>query len=228
MIFNIGNFSDPWYIIQILLSLPIVLFSLSFHEASHAYAAYKMGDDTAKNLGRLTLNPLKHLDPVGAVAMLFFGIGWAKPVPIMTRNFEKPKLGMILSAGAGPLSNLVLSIIGVLIYVPVYHFIYLPHHTNPFVIAITMFFNLFHYLNLSLAIFNLLPVPPLDGSRVLLGFLPERLYFGIMKYENYIRLGFIALIFILNRFNISIVGWIVNPISNGMKDIIELIPIFKL
>ena len=102
MIFNISNLSNPQYIIQILLSLPIVLFSLSFHEASHAYAAYKMGDDTAKNLGRLTLNPLKHLDPVGALAMLLIGIGWAKPVPIMTRNFENPKRGMIISAAAGP------------------------------------------------------------------------------------------------------------------------------
>lgn len=225
MIFNFQYLSDPQYIVQLLLSLPIVLFSLAFHEASHAYVAHKLGDDTAKNLGRLTLNPLKHIDPVGALSMLFFGIGWAKPVPIMTRNFEKPKLGMILSAGAGPLSNLILSIIGVIIYVPVAWFI---GRTNAVTSAVCTFLYLFHYMNLSLAIFNLFPVPPLDGSRVLLGFLPENLYFGIMKYENYIRLGFIAVIFALNRFNISIVGWIVEPISDGMIWLITRIPIFTV
>ena len=224
MIFNISNLSNPQYIIQILLSLPIVLFSLSFHEASHAYAAYKMGDDTAKNLGRLTLNPLKHLDPVGALAMLLIGIGWAKPVPIMTRNFENPKRGMIISAAAGPLSNLVLSIIGVLIYVP---FAWFVGSGSAVTSAMCTFFYLFHYLNLSLAIFNLLPVPPLDGSRVLLGFLPEKLYFGVMKYENYIRLGFLAVLFALNYFNISIVGWVCEPISDGMIWLITRIPIFR-
>lgn len=224
MIFNLGNLSNPQYIVQLLLSLPIVLFSLSFHEASHAYVAYRLGDDTAKNLGRLTLNPFKHIDPVGAVSMLFFGIGWAKPVPIMSRNFNKPKLGMILSAGAGPLSNLILSIIGVILYVPVAWFV---GSTNAVTSAICTFLYLFHYMNLALAIFNLLPVPPLDGSRVLFGFLPEKLYFGVMKYEGYVRILFLIAIFAMNYFNISIVGWICEPISDGMIWLITRIPIFR-
>lgn len=225
MLFNLSNFTNPYYIVQLLLSIPIVLFSLSFHEASHAYAAHKLGDDTAKNLGRLTLNPLKHLDPIGALAMLFFGIGWAKPVPILTRNFDHPKRGMIISAAAGPLSNLILSVVGVLLYVP---FAYFLGSSNAFTSAVSTFLYLFHYMNLALAVFNLLPIPPLDGSRVLFGFLPDRLYFGIMKYERYIQIGFIALILILhNFFNFSIVSFVCEPMSNGMIWLIRLIPIFR-
>lgn len=224
MIFNLGNFSNPQYLVSILLSIPVVLFSLSFHEASHAYAAHKMGDDTAKNLGRMTLNPFKHLDPFGALAMIFVGIGWAKPVPIMTRNFEHPKRGMIISAAAGPLSNLILSIIGVLFYVP---FAWYVGFSNAFTSAVCQFFFLFHYLNLSLAIFNLLPVPPLDGSRVLLGFLPERAYFGIMKYENIIRIAFIGILLVLSYLNISIIGWVCEPVSNGMIWLVTRLPIFR-
>ena len=102
-------------LISVILSLPIILFSLSFHEFSHAWVAHKMGDDTARNLGRLTLNPFAHLDPMGALCMLLFGFGWAKPVPITSRNFDKPKKGMALSALAGPVSNLLLGLIGVLL-----------------------------------------------------------------------------------------------------------------
>ena len=99
-------------LVWLLLRIPVVLLSLSFHEMSHAYVAYKMGDETAKNLGRLTMNPIKHLDPIGSISLILFGMGWAKPVPIMTRNFDKPKKGMALTALAGPVSNLMLSIIG--------------------------------------------------------------------------------------------------------------------
>ena len=110
-----GNFSRE-IIIQVLMSIPVILLAFSVHESAHAWVAYKLGDPTARNLGRITLNPLKHLDPIGTVSMLLFGVGYAKPVPIRARNFKNPKWGMCLSAAAGPLSNLILGFIGSMIF----------------------------------------------------------------------------------------------------------------
>ena len=113
MLLDLWTANDPkQLIISILLTVPIVMISLSVHEAAHAYIAYKMGDPTARNLGRLTINPMKHLDLVGSLMMLFVGYGWAKPVPINTRYFKNPTKGMALTARAGPLSNLMLAFIG--------------------------------------------------------------------------------------------------------------------
>ena len=115
MLFNILNGGREG-LITALLCLPVILFSLSFHEAAHGYVAYKLGDPTARNLGRLTLNPMKHLDPFGALAMLLIGFGWAKPVPIVARNFKNPRWGMGISAIAGPVSNLILGIVGCVLF----------------------------------------------------------------------------------------------------------------
>ena len=118
MLLDLLTANDPkQLIISILLTVPIVMISLSVHEAAHAYIAYKMGDPTARNLGRLTINPMKHLDLVGSLMMLFVGYGWAKPVPINTRYFKNPKKGMALTALAGPVSNLILAFIGLICYV---------------------------------------------------------------------------------------------------------------
>ncbi|MCL2212343.1 MAG: site-2 protease family protein, partial [Oscillospiraceae bacterium] len=113
-LFERGNTQQA--IVWLLLALPVLLFSFSFHEAAHAFAANKMGDPTAKNLGRLTMNPAKHIDPVGFGAMLLVGIGWAKPVPVHTRYFKDPKKGMAFTAAAGPLSNVLLAFVGVIGY----------------------------------------------------------------------------------------------------------------
>ena len=102
-------------LVSILLSLPCILFALTFHEVSHGYAAYRLGDSTARNFGRLTLNPVKHLDPVGFFCMLLFGFGWAKPVPVNTRNFRKPRSGMALTAAAGPAANLLLGLLSAML-----------------------------------------------------------------------------------------------------------------
>lgn len=179
---------------MLLLEIPVVLFSLSFHEFAHGYVAYRCGDSTAKAYGRLTLNPLKHLDPIGAVCMFLTGYGWAKPVPINSRYFKKPRRDILLVAAAGPLSNFVLAIafalLGALVVV-VDHFF-----TFSSAWVLYLFTNLGVLLNLSLAIFNLIPLPPLDGSRILTCLLPHRLaarYSQIERYSRYILLGLIAL-----------------------------------
>lgn len=177
-------------LIQILLSIPVIIFSLSLHECSHAIAANAMGDHTARNMGRMTLNPFKHLDPVGTVLMLLCGFGWAKPVPINARNFRdgkvSPKWGMAISALAGPISNLLLGFVSYqLFYLSFMQ--YIETQSNIWLILYLLFL-VSSTLNTYLAIFNLLPIPPLDGSRILFTFLPAKYYFEIMRYERYISI----------------------------------------
>lgn len=185
---------------MLLLEIPVVLFSLSFHEFAHGYAAYRCGDSTAKAYGRLTLNPLKHLDPIGAVCMFLTGYGWAKPVPVNSRYFKKPRRDMLLVAAAGPLSNLALAIafalLGALVVVINYFFTF----SSAWVLY--LFTEIGVLLNLSLAVFNLVPLPPLDGSRILTCLLPHRLaarYLQIERYSRYILMGFIALSYLSPR-----------------------------
>ena len=160
------------YILELLLTVPTVLLSLTFHEWAHAFVAYKLGDNTAKYQGRLTLNPFVHLDVVGSICMLLCGFGWAKPVPVNMLNFKNPKGGMALTALAGPAINLILGIVGCLIYSVLSLFI-VPSG-NLVLYYILYFFYQFGYLNIFLAIFNLIPLPPFDGSKVLYYFLPYK------------------------------------------------------
>ncbi len=197
-------------VISLLLTLPIILIALSTHEASHAFIAYKMGDRTAYNLGRMTFNPIKHLDPIGFISMLIFGYGWAKPVPINARNFKNPKRGMAFTAIAGPVSNLILGVIGSVLYAcSVYmNFRLSLNGISGFganVAGVVMiFFYYFALMNLTLAVFNLIPLPPFDGSRFVSLFLPAKWYFKIMKYERYFMIGILLLSVICSRvFNFS-------------------------
>ncbi len=190
-----GIFGDmSLYFITLVLTVPIVLFSLSFHEFAHAYTAYRLGDPTAKHMGRLTLNPLKHMDPLGAVCMLLFRVGWANPVPVDPRYFKDSKKGMALVAAMGPLANLLLSFLGAGLYMLAFRFYSLA--SNALIASLLNLLCLllyqFHYLNLFLAIFNLIPLPPFDGSRILFLFLNHRQYFAIMKYERTIQLLFLV------------------------------------
>lgn len=198
-----------------ILTLPIALISLSVHETCHAYAAYRLGDPTGRNLGRVTLNPLKHIDPIGFLCMLLFRVGWAKPVMINSRNFSKPKRDMALVGAAGPASNLVLALIfTLLLRVTMIFSKYFEKDLNEAyiglsfgetynvsigftmlsILAVLMFLGI--VLNLSLAVFNLLPVPPLDGSRIFYSFLPTKIYFGLMKYERIIAIVLLALLYL--------------------------------
>ena len=193
---NDGNIQS--YIVQLLLTLPVVLLSLSVHETAHGYVAYRLGDPTAHSMGRLTLNPLKHLDLFGFLSMILLGFGWAKPVPVNARYFKNPKRDMALTGLAGPLSNLLLALVFAVAMKSFY--LALPYLPIPNTTVSTMlgFFHdfLFYgiYLNVAFAIFNLLPVPPMDGSRLLFAVLPSPLYFKIMRYEQYIYIGMILLL----------------------------------
>lgn len=221
MMFNFNMAQLPIY----LMRIPVILLALTVHEAAHGFMSYKLGDYTAKITGRLSLNPLRHLDPVGTICMLIFGFGWAKPVPIDTRNFKNPKRDMALSALAGPVSNLIMAFIGVFLFMTAEKFLGLSaYQGNTFAYAILLFLSVFYSLNIGLAVFNLLPIPPLDGSRIFLSFLPTRLYFRVMQYERYIMLIMFALIFlgVLNR----PLSWLIMNVINGMFKIIGFLPFF--
>ncbi len=218
-----------------LLSLPVILMALSVHESAHGYAAYKLGDPTARNLGRITLNPIKHIDIFGFLCMIFFHVGWAKPVPIAARNFKNPRRDMAISGAAGPISNLLLAIIHLIVLriamifiVPIfwdeavdfYNAYYLYNQAYTGTLAFTVvsllvyIFTLGVTLNVMLAIFNLIPIPPFDGSRIFYAFLPPKWYFGIMKYERYIMLGFLVLFAF--GFLSGPLYWMESLITNGL------------
>lgn len=170
-----------------LLVHALVLFvAFPVHESAHALTAYWFGDDTAKKQGRITLNPLKHVNLFGALFMLFTGIGAGIPVPIDARKFKNPKIGMAVSSLAGPVSNILLAYLSMLIYKLVLFFSILYSNDGTIVYVLKHIFSYGAILNVGLAVFNLIPIPPLDGSRIITLFLSEEKYFGIMKYEKYI------------------------------------------
>lgn len=187
-----------------IFSAVAALIALTVHEYSHGYAAYRMGDPTAKNLGRLTLNPLHHIDPFGTLCMILFRFGWAKPVPINPRYFKKPKKGFAIVALAGPLSNLILSFFSAGAYLLTNALLKDVAFESELWLTVAknfiLFLSIFYSLNLGLAIFNLLPIPPLDGSRLLNVILPQKYYFGLMRYERYIYFGLLGWLFIGNFF----------------------------
>lgn len=165
------------------------LICLTFHELAHGWTAYRLGDPTAKLNGRLTLNPVAHVDWMGLFLMLVARVGWAKPVPVDMRNFRNPKRGMAVTALAGPLSNFVLAYLAVLICSGIFHFA--PDHV--IFAYVILFFCYLAVLSVGLGLFNLIPLPPLDGSKILFSLLPDRVYWKILRYERYLVFAVVLL-----------------------------------
>lgn len=179
-------------IISILSSCFVVFCCLPIHELAHGYVAYKLGDDTAKNQGRLTFNPFAHLNPIGTIMIFLFGIGYARPVPINPNRFKNPKGGMALVAFAGPLANFIMAFLFNFVYVGLLS----KFEASGFIGAVMYFFYFAAWVNVTLAVFNLFPIPPLDGSKILAALLPNRIYNKYMMYERYIMLALLVLLFI--------------------------------
>ena len=180
-------------IIYILSSLAVIMFTLPIHEWAHAFAATKLGDPTPRFQGRLSLNPFAHIDWLGAACILLFGWGWAKPVGINARYFKNPKVGMAITAFAGPLSNIVVATISMFL---LYLITFLFGLDKVIVFYAYMFFYYIAQINISLAVFNLIPIPPLDGSRLLSAFLPDKYYYKLMRYERYLFIAVLVLIWV--------------------------------
>ena len=202
-----------------------IFLIIPMHECAHAFVSWKLGDPTAKAMGRLTLNPLKHLDPIGCASMLLWGIGWAKPVPVDPRYYKNPKKGMALSALAGPLSNFLMAFLCMIPFKITYYAFYASGGAQA-LYFITLILQTLVLINISLAIFNMIPVPPFDGSRILGFFLPDRLYFGVMKYERYVFLGIFALLMLgvfdrpLAYLNSAV--WNGMDLATGLLDVVLL------
>ena len=182
------------FITELIILAPPLLFALTFHEFAHGFVAYRLGDPTARDAGRLTLNPLKHLDPLGTIAFFFIKFGWAKPVPVNPGYFQNPKKDMLWVALAGPLTNLALAVISAILTKGIWLLAtILPYSsaTEAILVPLNSMLIASVWINLVLCIFNFLPIPPLDGSRILMGLLPNNLALSYMRIE---RFGFIIII----------------------------------
>ena len=192
----------------ILFAVPTILIASTVHEYAHGWAAFKLGDPTAKAAGRLTLNPLKHIDPIGAISMVLFRFGWSKPVPINEYNFEKRELGTALTALAGPVSNMLLALLGGLL-----NWIIRPNG----ILYVILF--VFVSINISLAVFNLLPIPPLDGHKIVRALLPKKIRYYWEQLEKFSI--FIILLFILPISPLS--AWTSTFLTTVLSKILSLL-----
>ncbi len=191
-----GNGDLMQKLLALMISIIALLPALTFHEWAHGYMAYKLGDATAKADGRLSLNPLDHLDPFGTLMLLIMGFGWAKPVPVNTRHFKKPRRDFALTALAGPMMNFIVALISAFLFVLTWYIVGYNDLTGITSDAILMIFDYSMVFNIGLGLFNLIPLPPLDGSNILMCMLPNSLaakYSRVRYYSGYIFIGLILL-----------------------------------
>jgi Zn-dependent protease len=208
-------------IARLVIFFPVVLFSLTVHEYAHGWVAYRCGDDTAKRMGRLTMNPFRHLDPLGTLMMIgtyltdFIPFGWAKPVPIDSRFFRNPKRDIMLVSLAGPVSNILTAITAV-IAAKVLAFFPIPMASEIYSLLF-----LLALANTSLAIFNLLPFAPLDGSKILIGLLPNRVIPKYLYYSHYFGLAFVFLFVTESILKIKTISYLLGPLFNFFITFVE-------
>ena len=206
------DFTQLW---EMLIVVAASLLCITFHETCHGLVAYWMGDPTAKKQGRLSLNPLRHIDIMGLVMMAVCHFGWAKPVPVNMYRFKNPKKGMAVTALAGPACNFLLA----LLFLFLYGLLYYPLYVHGGAVAETVLQLVYTtaYLSLALAVFNLIPIPPLDGSKVLFSFIPDESYFKLMRYERY---GMILLLVLVST---KILG---GPLSTATSWLFDKLLVF--
>lgn len=211
------------FLIQKLISIPLILIALVGHEMAHGYVSSWLGDPTPKAYGRLSPNPVNHLDPVGALLMLITGFGWAKPVMINPRYYKNQKWGTALVSLTGPLSNLLMAFIAILLCVLFYRICYVINWFNSDVMVwSSSIVSLFASYNLSLMLFNLIPIPPLDGSKVLGAFLPSSVYYKMLQYERYYTAALLIFIFFLSYMGVfsRFIGGGVTILMSGMLNLL--------
>lgn len=192
--FRGGSVDFGSILMQLIALLLIIFLVLPFHEWAHAFTALKLGDTSVKYRGRLSLNPLAHIDVLGSIFLLCFGFGWAKPVPVDSRNFKNEKVGMAITAVMGPVANLVAGLVGQIIFYALLIINPTFFLSSQVGLYISMFLNYYVTVNIYLAVFNLIPIPPLDGSKILFVFLPDKAVNFFYQYERYIMIILFALL----------------------------------
>ncbi len=207
------------FIYQLIYTLPAVLIAISMHEFAHGYVSYKLGDPTPEQSGRLTLNPLAHLDPLGALALLVFKFGWAKPVGVNPYYYKNKKKGMVMVSLAGPIMNFTLAFLSIAIMGIILKTT--GGYVGNFVFYIFNFLNYLFIINIGLGVFNLIPVPPLDGSKVLGAVLPTDKYFKYMKYEKY-GMGILLALLYFNVLSLPL-NAVLGSISNIMWNVVGFV-----
>ncbi|MGN0521782.1 MAG: site-2 protease family protein [Eubacterium sp.] len=201
-------------VIAILSRCFVVFCCLPIHELAHGLIANKLGDDTAKLQGRLTINPFAHLNPLGTIMIFLFGIGYANPVPVNPARLKHPRRDMAIVAFAGPVSNILIGFVSGFIFCALSAF----DNGSTVMYAVEYFFYFAASVNVTLAVFNLLPIPPLDGSKILAAVLPDKIYFKYMQYERYIMIALMILLFV------GVLDGVISWLSNIMMNFILILP----